>query len=81
MEPWLAALSPDLFWDVPRETVNPRKNLRWLVERIVLRGRWEDWILLRDHLSWQELEDFLPRLNLPPRERNFLKLQLETWNA
>ncbi len=42
---WLNEFSPDLFWDVWRDAVDPEKNRRGLVERVVvgtgsiLRGR------------------------------------------
>jgi hypothetical protein len=81
MEPWIKQLSSDLFWDVAVESVDPVKNLRWLVERVVVRGRWEDWLLLRGHLTAESLRGVLPRLKVPAREINFLQLQLGTWDA
>lgn len=81
MVPWLAQLSPDLFWDVPLSSVDPVKNQRWLLERVLLRGRWEDWLLLKEHLPRKGVEDTLPRLRVPAREAHFLKLQLESWHA
>lgn len=81
MEPWMSKLSPDLFWDVPLDSIDPFKNQRWLLERVLVRGRWEDWLLLRKHLPKAGLEEVLPRLKVPAREAHFFELQLETWHA
>lgn len=70
---WLRHLSPELFWDVRPGAVDPEKNARWLIERILERGQWEDWILLRDNLSRDVFLREAPRLRLQPRERNFLE--------
>lgn len=50
MEPWMSTLWPDLFWDVPLDSVDPVKNQRWLIERVLGACRGEDRLLLRDHL-------------------------------
>ncbi len=81
METWLTALSPELFLDVSVDSVDIRKNLRWLVERVLTRGRWEDWLLLRRHVTPDDLRDVLPRLRVPPRERHFLEVDLESRHA
>lgn len=73
----LAALSPALFWDVSRQSVDWGEHRGWLVQRILTRGTWEDWQLVAGALSREELRELEPRLKLPPRERNFL----ENWIA
>jgi hypothetical protein len=74
MEPWLEDLSEDLFWDVQISQVDCIKHRRWLVERVLTRGRLEDWRLLTLHVSRRDLRELLTRLRLPPRERFFLKM-------
>jgi hypothetical protein len=81
METWFTALSTDLFWDVSVDSIDIQKNLRWLVERVLTRGRWEDWLLLRQHVAPGDLWDVLPRLRVPPRERHFLEVDLESRRA
>jgi len=74
---WIDDLSPELFWDVQREDVNPRDNLRWLVERILTHGRWDDWISLRLNTTDEDLRGVSARLKIPLRERIFLEHRLE----
>jgi len=68
----VAALSPTLLWDVPRDAVDWSSHKVWLVQRVLTRGTWEDWQLVSAELSQAELRELEPRLKLPPRERNFL---------
>ena len=74
---WLDDLSPELFWDVRREDVNPRENLRWLVERILTHGRWNDWITLRLNTTDEDLRGVLARLKIPLPGTVFLEHRLE----
>ena len=71
MEPWLSQLSPDLFWDVAQDSIDPDKNMRWLVERVLVRGRWEDWLLLKDHLPSEGLAELVTQLKLSAGEAHF----------
>ena len=49
MSPFVASLSPYLFWDTDRETVDPEKHRAYIVQRVVERGKFSDWRSLRDH--------------------------------
>lgn len=49
MSPFIKSLSPYLFWDTDRETVDPEKHRPYIVQRVVERGSFSDWKLLRDH--------------------------------
>ena len=68
----LEKLSPVLFWDVARESLNWEQHKVWLLERILERGSWEDWLLVSGELSAKQLRSMEPTLKLEPRERNFL---------
>ena len=74
MEYWINALSAELFWDVARESVDPERHERWLIERVLHRGSWEDWLLIRSHYSKSKLFDLSPKLKLEPKTAHFLKL-------
>ena len=74
MEPWLRNLSGELFWDVDRATVDPENHARWLLERVLQRGRWEDWLAVRDHYGKEGLAAIRPELRLDARSANFIKL-------
>ena len=78
---WVLELSPHLFWDTDRKTVTADEHLKWIVERVVERGTWEDWLLLNRHVSPGELTALLPRLRVPPREIAFLRAYLGVENA
>lgn len=76
MEPWINNLSSYLFWDVPREGIDPDKHARWLVERVLQRGRWEDWLIIRNHYNKRRLLNLKPQLNINPKSAHFLELYL-----
>lgn len=76
-----AQLSPILFWDVAQQSVDWDRHRVWLVERVLTRGRWEDWLLVSGELSVSELRELEPRLKLEPRERNFLKNWIDRQDA
>ena len=42
-------LSRSLFWDVDPETVDPDKNVLFIVERVLTRGTWEEFQLIITH--------------------------------
>ena len=74
MDTLVGQLSPGLFWDVDQKKVDTKKNARWLVERVLQRGTWEDWLLLRDLYGKTELRLLAPRLKLDAKSANFLEL-------
>ncbi len=74
MDKLVGQLSPYLFWDVDQKEVDTKKNARWLVERVLQRGTWEDWLLLRDLYGKTELRLLAPRLKLDAKSANFLRL-------
>ena len=49
MSPFVASLSPHLFWDVDREQVDPEKHRAYIVQRVTERGSLDDWRRLRGH--------------------------------
>ena len=65
-------LSKTLFWDVTPDSVDWIRHRDWLMQRVLERGTWEDWLLVSAELSVSELKEMEPRLRLAARERNFL---------
>lgn len=47
----ISRLSSHLFWDVERSSLDPKKDLSFIVKRILEYGLLEDWKILRAHLS------------------------------
>jgi hypothetical protein len=74
MDDYIGKLSQQLFWDVDQRTVDIKKNERWLVERVLQRGSWEDWMTIREAYGKRELQNLSPTLRLDPKSANFLKL-------
>lgn len=74
----VSRFSADLFWDVAQCEVDPVRHQRWLLERVLERGKWEDWLLLSRALGEEELRKWAPRLRISPRSQNFLQVWLRT---
>jgi hypothetical protein len=73
---WIDLLSSGLFWDVDRGQVDSGKHIKWLAERILERGTWEDWVLLRNNIGAELLTTISMKLRLTPKTRNFLERYL-----
>ena len=74
-------LSPELFWDVDRSQISLERHGKWLLSRILQRGRWGDWQTISRILGPSALRTIEPELKLPARERHFLKVWLDTHDA
>jgi hypothetical protein len=70
--------SPSLFWDVEQCEVDPVRHRKWLLERVLERGKWEDWLLLSRVLGKRELEYWAPRLRITDKSLNFLRVWMAT---
>ena len=77
----VARLSPNLFWDVERSSVNWQDHRLWLLARILERGRWEDWLEIEKNISTRELRELEPDLRIEARERNFLRTRIRLIDA
>lgn len=73
---WVSELSPTLFWDTDRAKIDAQEHLKMILERVLERGTWHDWSLVSANVSKAEMQGLLPRLRVPPRELNFMKLIL-----
>ena len=69
----VAQLSSILFWDVSQDDVSWNDHSTWIIERVLSRGTWEDWQLVKARISTEEIASLEPELRLEPRERNFLR--------
>lgn len=73
MSPFIANLSPELFWDVDRETVDPREHREFVVQRVVERGTIADWRFLRKQYGLDGIVDSAKKLrSLDPASLSFL---------
>ncbi|MBI5370457.1 MAG: hypothetical protein HZA79_00375 [Sphingobacteriales bacterium] len=47
--------SPHLFWDVDRQKIDWKKNKAWIVKRVLEYGLLEDWNLLKQYYSLDQI--------------------------
>jgi len=40
-------LSKSLFWDIDKQSLNPKKHRNYIIERVLSRGTWEDFLLIK----------------------------------
>jgi hypothetical protein len=73
---WLDTLSDMLFWDVDRNAVDPETHIRWIIERILERGDYDDWTLVKNNVSKETLRKEYDRLRIDPKSKNFLNRYL-----
>ncbi len=70
---WTDRLSPLLFWDVDQNNIDAAKHARWILERVLERGQWEDWLLLVDNLGNDTIASLAQELHVDYKARNFLE--------
>ena len=70
---WIEQLSVELFWDIDQTKIDPEIHTRWLLERVLERGRWNDWLLVRTHIGAVRIAALMDSLRLDPKSRNFLE--------
>ncbi len=48
MNPLIANLSESLFWDTDRQNLEPKRHSAYIIERVLSRGTWQDFLLIRE---------------------------------
>lgn len=67
-------LSPHLFWDVDRDSLDPATHGAWLTKRVLEHGRWDDWQALPSFYGKAELAELVTGLRtLEPRAFAFCR--------
>ncbi|MFP4180643.1 MAG: DUF6922 domain-containing protein [Spirochaetaceae bacterium] len=77
---WVDKLSNILFWDVDRNSVDPEKHIRWIIERILEKGDYQDWVILKNSVTKEEMRKEFERLRVDPKAKNFLKRYIHDTN-
>jgi hypothetical protein len=52
--PFIASLSPHLFWDVKQANIDAEKHKAFLVERVLMYGVMDDWRLLLKNMGMKK---------------------------
>lgn len=73
MHPFIAKLSPGLFWDVDPATIDPKKHRKYIVQRVLERGSLSDWWGLRDFYTVDRVVEIAQQLrSLDPLAMAFI---------
>lgn len=73
MHPFIAQLTPSLFWDVEMETIDPEKHRKFIINRVLGRGRMFDWFLLRDYYTLEVIVEVAKKVRtLDPKTLAFI---------
>lgn len=71
-------LSRSLFWDTNPDTVNFDKSARYVIEKVVTRGQFEDWQEIKRYYGLETIKQQVVRSrDLDPRTLNFLSNLLD----
>ncbi len=73
MDPLVARLSPGLFWDTDRNSVDSGRHRRAIVQRVLERGNWTDWTSIRDAYTIPVIVSEAQRMRaLEPKALSFI---------
>jgi hypothetical protein len=74
-KPSKLALSPNLFWDVRFDEIDPDVHAAWLAKRVLEYGDWCDWQMLMQYYGRSRLAEIATGIrSLNPRALAFCKV-------
>lgn len=69
----LEQLSTHLFWDTPAQSIDVERHARWLIQRVLQRGRLSDWQVLLNYYGRERISvEVLKIRTLDQRTLHFL---------
>ena len=70
----MTVLRKDLLWDTRLESIHLDNHARFIVERVLHRGTWEDWLALRNHYGPARLLQLVTEIrDMDPKSLAFCK--------
>ena len=67
-------LRKELFWDTPIEGIDLERHARFIVERVLHRGTWHDWVAVREHYGPSRLRELVTQIrDMDPKSLAFCK--------
>ncbi len=73
----ISDLSPHLFWDVDKESIQWEKDKRLIVARVLDYGMINDWEILKDSFNKNDLKNIATKLPyLTPKALTFISVYL-----
>jgi hypothetical protein len=71
----MTVLRRELFWDTPLEGIDPERHARFIVERVLHRGTWDDWLAIREHYGRDRLRELVTQIrDMDPKSLAFCKV-------
>ena len=68
-------LSKVIFWDTDYATIDWDNKARYVIERVVVRGNWSDWLAIREYYGLERIrEEMLQSRDLDPKSMSFLSV-------
>lgn len=75
----LGSLSKMLFWDIDIKSFNLEQHARYLIQRVLEYGQWNDWKLICDYYGKSRIVDECKKMRtLDPRALSFICCISET---
>lgn len=69
----ITSFSKNLFWDVDPGTINLESNSRYIIQRVLEYGRYNDWKLILSHYGIKVISDTATTLrSLDPKAVSFI---------
>ena len=66
-------LSKHLFWDTPQEKIDPVRNAKWLIQRVLEYGQWSDWKIIESYYGVERMGIEMTKVRtLEPRALSFI---------
>ncbi|MFN6038125.1 MAG: DUF6922 domain-containing protein [Bacteroidota bacterium] len=52
-------LSPHIFWDVSPDLIDHKKNVVFIIQRVLKYGLLKDWLIIKSEIGLQELSEYV----------------------
>ena len=66
-------LSKHLFWEIAQEKIDPDRNARWLIQRVLEYGVMDDWRWIKKYYGIPKIAEEAKKMkSLEPRALNFI---------
>jgi hypothetical protein len=71
--------SPYLFWDIDIDSLDMEKHAAYIVGRVLDKGRFEDWTLMRNYYGMDRIKQIAQGLrSLSPKALSFISVMTHT---
>lgn len=70
---FISKLSSHLFWDIEKSHINPDKNKKWIVQRVLEYGLLKDWRLIHTYYGLNIIVNIIKDIrDIDPRSISFI---------